>query len=41
VCVWMSFTGLHGDWTMNDHRAGQTTTLGQNPLCTETIIDDL
>ena len=40
-CVWMSFTGLHGDRTINVHRAGQQTTLGQNPLCIETIREEL
>jgi hypothetical protein len=41
LCVRMSFIGLHGDWTMNVHRAGQPTTLGQNPICTETVIDEI
>jgi len=41
LCVWMPFTGLHGDRTMNAHRAQQPTTLGQNPLCTETNRDEL
>ena len=38
--VWMSFTGFQDDQTMNVHLTGQPTTLGQNPLCTEIIIDE-
>ena len=41
ICVWMSFTVFRDDRTMNVHRTDQPTTLGQIPLCGETIIDGL